>query len=79
MFNLRGRYIGKQTVYENSVPIRLDGYSLWSIDASHDLTDRITLKAGIDNIFKERLTDESALYSVAEPGRVFFLGLGMSL
>jgi len=79
VFNLRGRYIGKQTVYESSVPVRLDGYSLWSIDASHDLTDRLTLKAGIDNIFKERLADESALYSVAEPGRVFFLGLGMSL
>lgn len=79
LFNLRGRYIGKQTVYASTEPLRLDGYDLWSIDVSHDLDDKLTLKAGVDNIFEKRLAEESALYSVAEPGRVFFVGLGMSL
>ena len=73
---MRGRYIGKQTVYSNSLPVRLKGYDLWSFDASHQLSDRLTLKAGVDNIFKKRLAEDSALYSYAEPGRVFFIGLG---
>lgn len=74
--NVRGRYIGKQTLYQNSLPVRLDDYSLWSFDVSHELSDRFTLKAGIDNVFDERLAERSALYSFAEPGRVFFVGLG---
>ncbi len=77
-FQLRGRYIGKQLVYDDE-PVWLDPYTLWSVDVSHDLTDNVTLKAGVDNIFKKRLADESTLYSVAEPGRVFFVGLGVSL
>ncbi|MCC2977105.1 TonB-dependent receptor [Sphingomonas sp. PL-96] len=82
-FNVRGRYIGKQTVYQTvgsaSVPVRLDDYDLWSLDASHDLNERLTLKAGVDNVFKKRLAETSALYSFAEPGRIFFVGLGVNL
>jgi outer membrane receptor for ferrienterochelin and colicins len=78
-FNVRGRYIGKQTIYQTEVPVRLDDYNLWSVDASHDLSDRVTLKAGVDNVFKKRLAETSALYSFAEPGRVFFVGLGVNL
>lgn len=74
--NLRGRYIGKQTIYNGTVPVRLDGYDLWSADVSHNLNDRLTLKAGVDNIFKKRLAESSALYTYAEPGRIFFVGLG---
>lgn len=74
--NLRGRYVGKQTIYQNNVPVRLDGYDLWSLDASHAVSARLTLKAGVDNVFKTRLAEDSALYSYAEPGRVFFVGLG---
>ncbi|MGC4249990.1 MAG: TonB-dependent receptor [Sphingobium sp.] len=74
--NLRGRYIGRQTIYQNSVPVRLKGYDLWSADLSHMIDDRLTLKAGVDNIFKKRLAEDSALYSYAEPGRIFFIGLG---
>ncbi|RIV80119.1 TonB-dependent receptor [Aurantiacibacter xanthus] len=77
--SLRGRYIGKQTVFANSAPVRLDAYSLWGLDASHAVTDRLTLKAGVDNIFNKRLADSSALYSLAEPGRVVFVGLGVAL
>jgi len=74
--NLRGRYVGKQTLYQNNVPIRLRGYDLWSFDFSHELGDRLTLKAGVDNLFRKRLAEESALYSYAEPGRILFVGLG---
>ncbi|MGK6354412.1 TonB-dependent receptor domain-containing protein [Sphingomonas sp. DT-207] len=74
--NLRGRYVGQQTIYQTDVPVRLDDYSLWSVDVSHDLTERLTLKAGIDNLFKQRLAETSALYSFAEPGRIFFVGMG---
>lgn len=79
-FNVRGRYIGKQTVYQTvgatTSAVRLDGYDLWSLDASHALNDRLTLKAGVDNLFRKRLAETSALYSFAEPGRVLFIGLG---
>ncbi len=78
--NVRGRYIGKQTIYQTvgvtTKAVRLDAYDLWSLDASHALNDKLTLKAGIDNLFKKRLAETSALYSFAEPGRVFFVGLG---
>ncbi len=77
--NIRGRYTGPQTVYQNNAPVRLAGYQLWSLDASRDILKGVTLKAGIDNIFKKRLADDSALYSFAEPGRVFFVGLGASI
>lgn len=79
-FNVRGRYIGKQTVYQTAGTttnaVQLDGYDLWSLDASHALNDKLTLKAGVDNVFGKRLAETSALYSFAEPGRVFFIGLG---
>lgn len=74
--NIRGRYVGKQTLYQDNVPVQLDDYNLWSLDVSHDLSDAFTLKAGIDNVFKVRLAETSALYTFAEPGRVFFVGLG---
>lgn len=74
--NMRGRYIGKQTIYQNNVPVRLDGYDLWSADVSHAINDQLTFKAGVDNIFKKRLAEDSALYSYAEPGRIFFIGVG---
>ncbi len=73
---VRGRYIGEQTLLSNAVPVRLPDYSLWSLDASQALTDALTLKAGVDNLFDERLSDASGLYSFAEPGRIFFVGLG---
>ena len=72
---IRGRYIGAQTIDET----RVDPYTLWSLDVSHEVTDKLTLKAGVDNIFKTRLADKSELYTVAEPGRVFFVGLGVSI
>lgn len=78
--NVRGRYIGKQTIYQTAgattTAVRLDDYDLWSLDASHALNAKLTLKAGVDNIFKKRLAETSALYSFAEPGRIFFVGLG---
>lgn len=81
-FNVRGRYIGRQTIYQTvgatTNAIRLDAYDLWSLDASHALNDKLTLKAGVDNLFGKRLAETSALYSFAEPGRVFFVGLGAS-
>lgn len=74
--NVRGRYIGRQTLYQTSTPVRLDDYSIWSLDLSHDLDDRFTLKAGVDNLFRKRLAESSALYTFAEPGRIFFVGIG---
>lgn len=79
VFNLRGRYNGAQTLYQSNLPVRLPGYMLWSGDVSHALSPRLTLKAGIDNIFGKRLAEDSALYSYAEPGRIVFFGLGASL
>lgn len=74
--NVRGRYVGAQTIYQEDRPVRLGAYDLWAIDASHALDDRFTLRAGVNNLFKRRLGETSALYTFAEPGRIFFVGIG---
>ncbi len=74
--NVRGRYVGAQTIYQGDIPVRLDPYDLWSVNVSQALNEHLTLKAGVDNVFKRRLAKSSALYSFAEPGRVFFVGMG---
>lgn len=69
---VRGRFIGSQLT---SADVRLPGYSLWGVDASYGLNDHIILRAGVDNLFNERLAEKSGLYSFAEPGQVVFVGL----
>lgn len=73
---LRGRYVGAQTIYQTNLPVRLSGYDLWSINFSHKVNDHLTFKAGVDNLFRKRLAEDSALYSYAEPGRIAFVGIG---
>ncbi|WAC48248.1 TonB-dependent receptor [Asticcacaulis sp. SL142] len=69
---VRGRFIGEQLT---STYVRLPGYSLWGTNVSYDLNEHVTLRAGVDNLFKARLAEKSTLYSFAEPGRVVFVGL----
>jgi len=69
---VRGRFIGEQV---SSANVTLPGYSLWGTDVGYALNGYVTLRAGVDNLFKERLAEKSALYSFAEPGRVVFVGI----
>ena len=75
---VRGEYVGRQTVYSSNVANILPDYTLWSLDVSWHLTDRVTLRANVENIGDEELAAQSALYSYAEPGRSYNLGLSVS-
>lgn len=73
---LRGDYVGRQIVYPTATGgRRLPGYTLWSIDLSHRLTDAVTVRGGVQNIANERLAEKSSLFTYAEPGRLYWVGL----
>lgn len=75
---VRGEYVGRQTVYSSNVANILPDYTLWSMDVAWRLTDGVTLRANVENIGDEELAAQSALYSYAEPGRCYNLGLSVS-
>ena len=75
--NLRWRteYVGKQFVgSETYAP----SYDLHYLDMSYAFDEKLTFYAGVENIFDERLQDESDFYSIIEPGREFRVGLTAS-
>lgn len=73
--DLRGRYVGRQTIYDGTRPHALPAYDLWSLSATYAITPAVVLRGGVENIADTHLAEESGLYSYAEPGRIFHLGL----
>ena len=72
----RTEYVGKQYVgRDNYAP----SYDLHYLDMSYAFDEKLTFFAGIENIFDERLQDESDFYSTIEPGREFRVGITASL
>ncbi|MBN7796956.1 TonB-dependent receptor domain-containing protein [Parahaliea mediterranea] len=57
----------------------MPSYDLHHLDVAVDVGRYLTLYLGVENIFDERLADESDLYSLAEPGREFRLGFTAAL
>lgn len=72
---LRAEYVGSQVAYSGNETIDRPSYSLWSLDVNYALSERVTLNAGIENITDERLEDSSAVYPIADPGRIYHAGL----
>lgn len=76
---LRAEYIGTQSVWSGNTEQRRPGYSLWSVDLSYRLSERVSLRAGVENLTDERLADADAIYPIADPGRVYHAGVRVSL
>lgn len=67
----RSEFNGKQFVGNNDY---VPHYDLHHIDVSVDIGRHLTLYTGVENLFDERLSDESDLFSLYEPGRELRLG-----
>lgn len=72
---LRAEYVGSQLTYSSNVPYALPAYSLWHMELSQRLSKNLTLRGGIDNIGDERLADQNEMFTYAEPGRTYHIGL----
>lgn len=75
---LRGEYVGTQLGSAQGSTYTLPSYHMWHLDLRHHLSDRLTLRGGIENLTDERLTDESERFNYAEPGRTYHVGLSLS-
>lgn len=79
---LRANYVGRQVIAETvgaaTLHRPLPGYTLWSVDIAWRATEAITLRAGMENISDERLSDSGGAYSTADPGRLYYAGLQVS-
>ncbi len=73
---LRSEYVGEQVVYPStSAKETLPDYAIWSVDLSQQLNERTVLRAGVENITDERLSEKSANYGYVETGRLVWVGL----
>ena len=68
----RSEFVGKQ--YDSSGEYT-PTYSLHHLDFVMPLREGLLVRAGIENIFDERLADKSDLFGLAEPGRQYRLGV----
>ncbi|HRO87607.1 MAG TPA: TonB-dependent receptor [Chiayiivirga sp.] len=75
---LRGEYHGTQWQTSGAVQVPLPAYTLWSLDFGYRITDRVRLRANIENIADERPTESSTLFAYPETGRYFNVGIDLS-
>jgi len=57
--------------------VDLDSFSLWKLTSTHTLKSKYFVKAGIENVFD--YIDNSGGYNSGNPGRTFFVGIGVNL
>ena len=81
--NLQSNFYGDRTInlmdemtHEN-IRLELPDFSLWKLTSTHTFKSNYFIKAGIDNIFD--FQDESGGYNTGNPGRTFFIGLGIKI
>ncbi|MDA0147096.1 TonB-dependent receptor domain-containing protein [Vibrio sp. LaRot3] len=71
-------YTGSQFNEQRGVPrYELDGYSTVNLGASYAVTDVFTVKAGITNLFDERLDESELQYEEQEFGRTYYLTMDL--
>ncbi len=65
-------YLGQRydTDYNTYQTVKLGGVSLWDLAASYPVTDHLTVRARIANLFDK---DYETVYGYATPGREYFL------
>ncbi len=94
-FYLTGTFYGEQesasrqsTTGATMTPDTLDPYDLWSLSGRYRITPKISLAAGVNNLFDKRLFRESNSNTAAgagvasaatynEPGRALFVSLNI--
>ncbi|WP_458094046.1 TonB-dependent receptor domain-containing protein [Roseomonas sp. WA12] len=78
----RANYVGRQTVAQTvgtgTVYTPLSSYTLLSLEAGYRVTDKVTLRAGVENIGDVRLANDREPYTYADAGRLYFVGLQAS-
>ncbi|WP_162125674.1 TonB-dependent receptor domain-containing protein [Pseudoxanthomonas wuyuanensis] len=75
---LRGEYKGTQRQTSGSRQVDLPAYTLWSLDLGYRISDRVSVRAGVENLRNERLSDSSTLYSYREVGRYYSAGINLA-
>ncbi len=81
--NLQNNMYGKKSidlmddVTHQTSTVELDPFSLWKFTSTHTFHSNYYVKAGVDNIFD--FIDKSGGYNTGNPGRTFFVGLGVNL
>lgn len=68
----RSEFIGEQYAGDGE---DTPAYHLHHIDLKYAVTKKISMNAGIENLFDERLQEKSDLFSLAEPGLAFRMGV----
>ena len=72
---LRSEYVGTQWQLSGTQRVRLPAYMLWSLDVGYRISERLSVRASIENLADERLDERSALYPYPETGRYYNVGL----
>lgn len=76
--SIRLEHTGKQLVYVSGEEKSLPAYQLLHLALARDVGDRLTLRAGIDNLTDEQPADDSPYFSYPEQGRFISAGLDLS-
>lgn len=80
--NLNSSYFGKKKVadiYGQQGALKeLSRFNLWKLTTTHTLNNRYTLTLGINNIFNVT-DDEPKYFNLTTPGRMYVVGLSVSL
>lgn len=68
----RSEFIGQQYAGDGE---DTPAYDLHNIDLVYAVSKQVSVNAGIENLFDERLQEKSDLFTLTEPGRAFRVGL----
>ncbi|MFA5703807.1 MAG: TonB-dependent receptor [Advenella sp.] len=71
--SLKWQYVGSQRT--TSASGYQPAYSILSLYGSYDISQNMTLRAGIENLTDKRLADESVDYAFTDEGRRLFVGM----
>lgn len=80
---INGKFLSQVEVYvqeEENVYYKIDypGYSIWRLHISEQYKDKITLSAGINNMF-DYTAPVNSFYAPVSPGRTYFVNLSINV
>ncbi|MCC5867726.1 MAG: TonB-dependent receptor [Gammaproteobacteria bacterium] len=74
----RAQRIGSQLRNVQGQALQKPHYSLWHAGAAFALNEQVTIRAGVENLFNERLAERSELFDFEERGRFVYLGTNLN-
>ncbi|QOC21472.1 TonB-dependent receptor [Wenzhouxiangella sp. AB-CW3] len=72
---MRASHVGSQSRQVGPAFQDLPSYTLWHLGVGRDLSDRLTLRAGLENLADTDLADKSEFFHYSERPRYLFLAL----